>query len=117
MEKNYPAVRRPLNISIFVLTIKQVADLTGVQEDLIEKFISLGLIDPLGKNQNGEWVFSKDVIPLIYKIMRLHNDLEINFAGIGVVLELLERIEALEKRIKELEAIIENTLRRETHGS
>jgi hypothetical protein len=36
--------------------------------------------------------------------MRLRKELGINYAGVGVVLELLSRIEKLEARIRQLEA-------------
>jgi hypothetical protein len=42
-------------------------------------------------------------VPLIAKIIRLRNELGINYSGVGVVLELLERINTLENRIRELE--------------
>ena len=107
LKRNYPAVFDPLNINISTLGIREVSRITGIQVELIDKFVYLGLIDPIGKDPDrGEWIFSKDVIPLIQKIMRLHNDLEINFAGIGLVLELLSKIEALEARIKELESML-----------
>jgi MerR family transcriptional regulator, heat shock protein HspR len=37
------------------------------------------------------------------KILRLRNELGINWAGIGVILDLLSRIEQLEARIRDLE--------------
>ncbi len=99
----------PLNINVENLTLTQVANITGLQIELIEKFVWLGLIDPIGEDpQTGEWIFPKEVIPLIQKIMRLHYDLEINFAGIGLVLELLKKIEELEARIRELKNMIIN---------
>jgi DNA-binding transcriptional MerR regulator len=42
-------------------------------------------------------------VPLVRKIIRLRRDLGLNYAGIGVVLELMERIESLEAKIRELE--------------
>ena len=107
LEKKYPIIYNPLNINLKNLTLTQVVRITGLQADLIEKFVYLGLIDPIGNDpQTEEWIFNKEVLPLIQKIMRLHHDLEINFAGIGLVLELLSKIEELEARIKELESLL-----------
>ncbi len=105
IKKYYLNIFDPLNINLDKLNIIEVSKITGLTEELIDKFVYLGLIDPIGKN-HGKWIFSKNVIPLIQKIMRIHYDLEINFAGIGVVLELLSKIDSLEKRIKELENIL-----------
>jgi MerR family transcriptional regulator, heat shock protein HspR len=42
----------------------------------------------------------------VRRILRLRNELGVNYAGIGVVLELMARLEALEDHIKELESKI-----------
>ncbi len=46
-----------------------------------------------------ELLFAETAVPRIWRIMRLRRDLGINFAGIGVVLDLLDRIEELEREI------------------
>ena len=54
-------------------------------------------------------VFSKDVLRGLYRsilrirrILRLRHDLGVNWAGIGVVLDLLAKIEELEREIAQL---------------
>jgi hypothetical protein len=70
----------------------------------IERFVNLGLLDPCAKDQEThEWLFDNEVVMVVNKILRLHHDLGINYSGIGVVMDLLERIEELEVRIRELE--------------
>jgi hypothetical protein len=44
---------------------------------------------------------------IVNKIQRLRHDLSINYSGIGVVLDLLSRIEELEARIRQLESQLE----------
>jgi DNA-binding transcriptional MerR regulator len=53
-----------------------------------------------------EVLFEAGTVLLLRKILRLRHDLGINYAGIGVVLELTERMEKLEERIRELEALM-----------
>jgi DNA-binding transcriptional MerR regulator len=75
-----------------------------VHPGLIERFVNLGLVDPHRRDQEaGEWLFESETLMLVEKILRLRNDLGINYSGIGVVLDLLDRIEELEARIGELE--------------
>jgi len=50
-------------------------------------------------------LFDSEVIPLLWRILRLRNELGVNYAGIGVILELMSRIEALEARIREQENV------------
>jgi hypothetical protein len=66
--------------------------------------VRLGLVDPIDTSGTPEqWLFENEAVPLIAKILRLRNELGVNYAGVGVVLELLDRINTLENRIRELE--------------
>ncbi|MCK8602117.1 chaperone modulator CbpM [Desulfoferrobacter suflitae] len=83
------------------LNTTEVASRCGIHPELIERFVHLGLIDPSG-HAGGEFIFRLEVVPLIRKIIRLRNHLGINYAGIGLVLELMTRIEELEEKLQEL---------------
>jgi MerR family transcriptional regulator/heat shock protein HspR len=85
------------------LTRSEVAYRCGLHPDLVERFVSLGLIDSVERDINGDPLFHVDVVPLIRRIMRLRNQLGVNYAGIGVILDLMARIESLESHIRELE--------------
>lgn len=85
------------------LTISEVACICGVHPELIDRFLRLGLIDSVDCDANGEALFHDEVIPIIRRILRLRNQLGVNYAGIGVILELMARIESLEATIRELE--------------
>ena len=69
--------------------------------------MSIGLIDYVERDMPmARCLFHADVIPLIRRILRLRNQLGVNYAGIGVILELMARIESLENHIRELESRI-----------
>lgn len=87
------------------LKISEVAVRCRTHPGLVHRFVRLGLVDPVDARGNPEqWLFKRDAVPLIAKIIRLRNELGINYSGVGVVLELLERINKLENRIRELES-------------
>lgn len=85
------------------LSIAEVAYHCGLHPELIERLVRIGLVDYAERDAHGEVLFHADVIPLIRRILRLRNHLGVNYAGIGVILELMARIESLEKDIRELE--------------
>ncbi len=84
-------------------TLGEVAYRAGLHPELVEKFIRLGLIEFAEENDDGEMLFDASVVPLIRRIMRLRNQLGVNYAGIGVILELLSQLDLMESRIEELE--------------
>jgi DNA-binding transcriptional MerR regulator len=85
-------------------TLSEVAYRAGLHPELIDRFMRLGLIEFSGSTNEGEPLFDPEVIPLIKRILRLRNQLGVNYAGIGVVLELMSRLEHLEARLRELES-------------
>ena len=87
------------------LRIGEVAVRCRTHPGLVHRFVRLGLVDPVDTQGAPEqWLFRSEAVPLIAKIIRLRNELGINYSGVGVVLELLERINTLENRIRDLES-------------
>ena len=85
-------------------TLTEVAYRAGLHPELIDRFIRLGLIEFSDRTDDGELIFDSEVIPILRRILRLRNELGVNYAGVGVILELMSRVDALEARIRELEA-------------
>ena len=86
------------------LTLSEVAYHCGLHPELIERLVTIGLVDYVEGDVGGEILFPIDVVPLLRRILRLRNQLGVNYAGIGVILELMARIESLEDHIRELES-------------
>lgn len=85
------------------VTLSEVAYHCGLHPELIERLVRLGLIDCEEGQADGEALFHADVIPLVRTILRLRNQLGVNYAGIGVVLELMAQVESLQNQVRELE--------------
>ena len=100
---------RPLSGSL--VTLKELSRLTGVHPEMIGNFMKWGLVDP--ECTEPELRFSEEAVCRIRRIVRLRNDLGINLAGVGLVLDLLERIDSLEQEIMRLRS----RLAERVHGS
>ncbi|RLC33854.1 MAG: hypothetical protein DRH32_00170 [Deltaproteobacteria bacterium] len=107
-------MKRRVNLPVLVkyngpyrpyIGIREVAMRCRTHPGLVHRFVRLGLVDPVDTHGRPEqWLFRSEAVPLIAKIIRLRNELGINYSGVGVVLDLLERINTLENRIRELES-------------
>lgn len=80
-----------------LLTIQEVSKFVGLPPNIIHRFFMLGLIDP--QVEAPDMLFENSVVSRINKIMRLKSDLGINLVGCGLILDLLDRIEEIEKRL------------------
>jgi DNA-binding transcriptional MerR regulator len=78
------------------LTLERLAAAAGIHPGLVERFVAYGLLEPV------EWVgpvslFDAAAVPRLQVIMRLRRDTGVNLAGIGMILDLLDRFRALER--------------------
>jgi hypothetical protein len=82
------------------LSLHEVATECGLHPELVERFVALGIIDPI---ENHPHHFLPDATLRIRRLLRLRRDLGVNYNAAGLILELLERIEALEARLRQYE--------------
>jgi DNA-binding transcriptional MerR regulator len=83
-----------------LLSAGDLARLARLHPEMVERLIEWGLIDPVEREP--QLLFPETAVPRIWRIMRLRRDLSINWAGIGVVLDLLDKIDRLEREIARL---------------
>ncbi|WP_395403260.1 chaperone modulator CbpM [Arthrobacter sp. UC242_113] len=83
------------------LNLEAVARSSGVHPNVVMRFVDLDLLRPLGDSSGGPW-FSPNAPELIARVMRLHSELSLNYAAIPLVLDLLVRVDSLERRLVEI---------------
>ncbi|MBI2372764.1 MAG: MerR family transcriptional regulator [Deltaproteobacteria bacterium] len=79
-------------------SIDELSAECGVHPEFISRLVSIGLLEPVGADR-----FDAEARVRLGRILRLRRDLGVNYAGAALILELLDRISALEARIHELE--------------
>ncbi|MFO7324302.1 MAG: chaperone modulator CbpM [Pseudomonadota bacterium] len=78
-------------------TLEQVCGLFAVERQWILELVEQGVLAPL--TVAGEPRFGGDALRRARIAVRLHRDLGVNAAGTALALELLERIEMLEREL------------------
>ena len=86
------------------LTLEDLAQHTRLHPTMIEQFIEYGLIEPAEK-KGARMLFDIDCVVRIRKIERLRRDLGANLPSVAVILDLLDRLSGLEKKIEELQGL------------
>lgn len=79
-----------------LLTIEQMAVITGTKRKLIEIVVQKEFVEC--KQEDRQLKIHVDSIPLLRKILHLHFDLGVGWSSMGLVLDLLQRIDELENR-------------------
>lgn len=83
-----------------LLTVEELAFLSGTNVQVIKRITRLELIKPDPQDQ--ALVFSPQALPRVHRLLRLHRQLEIGWTAMPLVLDLLDRIEALEDELARL---------------
>ena len=82
------------------LTLEGLAVCAGVHPTRIAYFVEYGLIEPIART-GPQWLFDPACIARLHMIERLRRDLGANLAGIAVILDLLDRLTALQREVEQ----------------
>lgn len=83
-----------------LFSVHDIAVRCGVEVAVVERLVELGVITT---HPGGERVFACEVTLRVGKFVRLQRDLGVNAEGAALIVELLDRIDALEQRLRHFE--------------
>ena len=83
-------------------TLTELTQFGGLQEKIIIEMVEYGIVEPEGENQE-KWIFRSKSIIRFQKAIRLHQDLNINWPGISLALDLLDEVHELRQLVKTLQ--------------
>ena len=75
-------------------TLQEFCRACSVEESLVIRMVDEGVIEPLG--QRPSWRFPGDAVVRAQRALRLVRDLDINWPGAALALDLLDRLERLD---------------------
>lgn len=78
-----------------LLSVDAFARRCDLHPDLVHRFVALGLITPAARTTDSLWFTARQVHRMA-RMQRLRSDLALNYNALGLVMELLDRIEQLE---------------------
>ena len=81
------------------LTFEEVCRVIQADDQLIMQFVEYHIIQPKGTSKLN-WQFDDLALKRAQLARNFYYDLEVNFEGIALLIDLLERIESLEKQIE-----------------
>lgn len=93
----------------YQLSLEGVAQRSGLPPELVGRFVALGLIDAR-RDSLGRLRFRADAPAAIARVQRLRSGLSLNYAAIGLVLDLLDRIDHLETALRRRERAAEERM-------
>ena len=84
-----------------LLTVDAVAETVGARRSLVVRLAQQGLIETVESDAD-ELLVPRYVVIQLRRMQRLRRDLGVNFAGAAVILDLVGRIEQLNRELAEM---------------
>lgn len=84
-------------VSVPGISLKELSRLCDCPPTVVHRLYLFGLLEPLSVAT--EPLFSKNSVFRIRKALRLKRDLHLNFDAVAIVIELLDRIDELERQV------------------
>ena len=81
------------------ITLVQLCRSCAITAETVEGLMEHGILEPAGK-RGRHWRFPANSVKRIRVAMRLQRDLGVNLAGAALALDLLERIDQLNARLR-----------------
>jgi chaperone modulatory protein CbpM len=81
------------------LSLEEFALMSGLHPDMIRRLVALGLIDA-DRDTAGDLWFSRGQLAALARVQRLRAGFALNYAAIGLVTDLLDRIAVLEAALR-----------------
>ena len=81
------------------LSLDEFAAAAGLHPDLVRRLVALGLIDA-DRDTAGELWFSRGDLAAVARVQRLRAGFALNYAAVGLVADLLDRIAVLEAALR-----------------
>ena len=88
-----------------VVSLSELVELSGLSQDEVLELVHGGAI-PVREMRGSLCTFSAQVITVARTASRLRDELELDIAGLGVTLRLLDRVRGLEDEIARLRALL-----------
>ncbi|MCW2877374.1 MAG: hypothetical protein JWQ95_1474 [Sphaerisporangium sp.] len=82
------------------ISLESFARAGGLHPEQVRRLVILGLLDPVA-DYGDDMRFPPSQLILLGRIERLHAGLSLNYASLGVVIDLLDRIAELETALRQ----------------
>ena len=87
------------------VTLEELVELSGLPSEMLIELVDYGAlapVEPQAETQPVKWRFSADCVVAVRTVSRLRGDFDLDANALSVALMLVERIRALETRLRSL---------------
>ena len=95
-----------MNDTSYYLTLTEVTQSIHLSEQALITIVEHGIVQPRGRRP-ADWRFDPPMVTTLRKACRLQRDLELDWAGTALALELLEQVQTLREDNQRLQRLLQ----------
>lgn len=84
------------------LSLSEVCERCGLKQTLVIELVELGLVTP-ETAASDRWQFQVSALPTLQQAVRLRRELDLDWQGVAVAMDLLEQVQMLRQQVHCLE--------------
>ena len=88
---------------VLSISVQELCQCEEFTEQLIIEVVDHGIAKPVEGKEVTDWVFDTTSVHWLRKAVRLHDDLEIDWIAVAMVIDLLRQNESLQKQNQRFE--------------
>src|SRR3990167_6222036 len=86
----------------WLIALEELCRMSHTSPEYVIELVDYGLLRPRGRMQT-EWRFSGPAVVQVKRVLRLQHDLEVNLPGAVLIVEILDELEQLRRKLEQLE--------------
>lgn len=83
-----------MNNSSLEITLSEICQAVDLPEQKVVELVEHNIVQPIGTEPNA-WSFDVAMVSVVKRAVRLHQDLELEWSAIAVIVELIEQRDQL----------------------
>lgn len=84
------------------LSQNELCERCGLKPLLLVELVGLGLVTPKVV-EPGQWLFQATAVPTLHQALRLRHELELDWQGVAVAMDLLTQLRELRQQVDSLQ--------------
>ncbi|MDB4542673.1 chaperone modulator CbpM [bacterium] len=105
--------------SLFSISFYELCQHDDIESHLVIEIVEYGIVIPLNREEEGpsaeQWRFDTDSVYWLKKALRIHQDLEIDWVAVAMVIDLMQQKEALQKENKAYQRQLHRFVRKDDY--
>lgn len=84
------------------LSLNELCEHCGLNPPLLVELVGLGLVTPKVV-ESDQWLFQATVVPTLHQALRLRRELDLDWQGVAVAMDLLIQLRELRQQVDSLQ--------------